>query len=294
MRSNTISDLGRNYLRPLPHPAHAPHPVEFEWLVPAEGFHWTGPRNDRKLVPQEAVGPIARYHYQPLREYTGLFRSFAALEADEQRIREFADEHGSLLREDDDESLDLWRNEISAMSFTVSLWDAFRAGDSAGKRRLLGARTEPIAGITPDMLPGYAETPLPLIVQIIDRSKRGRIETKMVLSPNLEAAHHAINPLNSLGAMWCQLAETVVQRKSFKICAQCGKPFEISRDPKTGKRPEARFDKDSCRVNYYRARVAQARRLHEEGTDLKEIARQLNTNSAQVRKWTKGIRGAAG
>ena len=83
MRSKTISDLGRNYLRPLPHPAHAPHPVEFEWLVPAEGFHWTGPRNDRKLVPQETVGPIARYHYQPLREYTGLFRSFAALEADE-------------------------------------------------------------------------------------------------------------------------------------------------------------------------------------------------------------------
>jgi hypothetical protein len=249
------------------------------------GLSLAGLRNDRKLVPQEAVGPIARYHYQPLREYTGLFRSFAALEADEQRIREFADEHGSLLREDDDESLDLWRNEISAMSFTVSLWDAFRAGDSAGKRRLLGARTEPIAGITPDMLPGYAEMPLPLIVQIIDRSKRGRIETKMVLSPNLEAAHHAINPLNLLGAMWCQLAETVAQRKSFK---------RISRDPKTGKRPEARFDKDSCRVNYYRARVAQARRLHEEGTDLKEIARQLNTTSAQVRKWTKGIRGAAG
>src|SRR5713101_6460562 len=263
MRSKTISDLGRNYLQPLPHPAHAPHPVEFEWLVPAEGFYWTGPRNDRKLVPQEAVGPVARYHYQPLRE-------------------------------GDDESLDLWCKEISAMSFTVSLWDAFRAGDSAGKRRLLGARTEPVAGITPDMLPGYAEMPLPLIVQIIDRSKRGRIETKMVLSPNLEAAHHAINPLNLLGAMWCQLAETVAQRKSFKSCAQCGKPFAISRDPKTGKRPEARFDKDSCRVNYYRARVAQARRLHEEGTNLKEIARQLNTNSAQVRKWIKGIRAAAG
>jgi hypothetical protein len=109
----------------------------------------------------------------------------------------------------------------------------------------------------------------------------------MVLSPNLEAAHHAINPLNLLGAMWCQLAETVAQRKSFKICAQCGKPFEISRDPKTGKRPEARFDKDSCRVNYYRARVEQARRLHEEGTNLKETARQLNTNSAQVRKWIR-------
>jgi hypothetical protein len=85
--------------------------------------------------------------------------------------------------------------------------------------------------------------------------------------------------------MWLQFAVAIDVLKSYAKCAQCGAPFEMSRDPNTGKRTDARFCADRCRVNNYRARIQRAHRMRATGGSNREIARELHTQIQTVKKW---------
>ena len=90
-----------------------------------------------------------------------------------------------------------------------------------------------------------------------------------------------------MGTGWKQM-NSEDARKTFVRCPKCGTPFELSRDPQTGKRRDARFCSARCRVAHYRARIERAQQLGAEGLTPGQIAHALGTQARTVNRWLKG------
>jgi len=132
-------------------------PFEFTWTVPDQGFKWmrairlNTKTRDTFLIDNPSS--YRRLHYWPLRDCTGLFRTFSQVLPTPQGVLEFADEFGQLggrCREDvidpspsklpsegqpasllKGESLLTWVKEILPMRALVCLWDAARKAETS-------------------------------------------------------------------------------------------------------------------------------------------------------------------
>ena len=84
-------------------------------------------------------------------------------------------------------------------------------------------------------------------------------------------------PLNLAGAIWLQVAFSVVRRAEYRICANegCRRPFEVAAGLTTGKRANATFCSDRCKSQEYRDRKTLAKTLKAQGVPLRSIARQV-------------------
>src|SRR5262249_19376936 len=119
-------------------------PISFTCKVARRGYRWTDCNNGRYLCAVDALdrpdwhGAFDQYQtLQPLLERSGLFREFAQLQPSEPHVLGFANQFG-LLTEGGNvaveaefgrtmvhgEALQLWRDEIRALSLAVALWDA--------------------------------------------------------------------------------------------------------------------------------------------------------------------------
>ena len=87
---------------------------------------------------------------------------------------------------------------------------------------------------------------------------------------------------NLLDAMKLQLVDAVVERKAYRSCEQCGKPYEVS--PQIN-RSDRVYCSDNCRVKAYQRRRKQAISMRGQGDTLREIAKALNSNVPTVKKW---------
>jgi hypothetical protein len=128
---------------------------------------------------------------------------------------------------------------------------------------------------------------LSAIQRITDRRLREHVETRLLFRNNLSRLNVSLMPQSLLGALWLQFAAAIDALKTFTKCQQCSAPFELSRDPRTGKRRDAQFCSARCRVGHYRARVERARRLKSTGMSVQKIARELDTQAGTVRGWVK-------
>jgi hypothetical protein len=147
---------------------------DFRWRVPEDGFKWVEARvyvneggadprrlrHDSRLeekpqwVLSDGVAVGTRYvvrQYNPLRMFTGLFRTFAAVDPTREAILTFANTYGDLgiarpldVRSPSDhrqlyfvrgETLADWVTEIDAMRQAVAIWDMVRARDVPGLSR---------------------------------------------------------------------------------------------------------------------------------------------------------------
>jgi hypothetical protein len=85
--------------------------------------------------------------------------------------------------------------------------------------------------------------------------ERGTDETLTVvrLLFNTDEKRMALHlaPRTLLAAMWFQCARVLALNPTFKQCEHCGEWFERSAD---GKRRQAKYCSDRCRVARYRAR----------------------------------------
>lgn len=90
-----------------------------------------------------------------------------------------------------------------------------------------------------------------------------------------------VTPLSLLGSMWLQAA--LAGNKEYRSCPVCRTPIEISRTG--GARTDAVFCSNPCKSKDYRQRQATARSLHNDGVPLRQIAKQIDTNLATVKKW---------
>jgi hypothetical protein len=177
---------------------------EFFWYVQPGTYTWgPGPvfADDHKYAPDSippALGvgflPVPEVRplrcYAPLREHTGLFRTFAETEPNEEGAKDFADRFGLLsaaplnresLRKPrisatgkvvvialapHAERMELWRGQIVAMRHAVAVWQRLGAGEHAKLARHVSWERD-AAGLRsvvfdthPDLPPG-AEPPAP-------------------------------------------------------------------------------------------------------------------------------------
>ena len=126
-------------------------PPQFEWPVSAAGYTLARRSDSTPKAEGETiylVDPTLAAHrtYAPLVEYTGLFRTFAAVSPRQEQIVAFASQFG-LLRgaqpidvggESDTaygERLGDWVYEIELMDGAISLWEPVCAGDDAALAR---------------------------------------------------------------------------------------------------------------------------------------------------------------
>jgi hypothetical protein len=134
-------------------------PFEFTWTVPVLGFKWTRATQlktkteDTFLIDRLVIPPYRRLLYSPLRDCSGLFRTFSQVKPTRPGILKFANEYGQLgdpCRQDvivlrgsklpgggqhgsfaKGELLKAWVKEILYMRALVCLWDAARRAETS-------------------------------------------------------------------------------------------------------------------------------------------------------------------
>jgi hypothetical protein len=119
---------------------------------------------------------------------------------------------------------------------------------------------------------------LSLVQRLADDRPRDHIETRLRFRASSPRLNVSLVPTNLIGALWLQFAAAVDGLKNFNQCSQCGAPFEVSRDPRTGKRSDAWFCSSRCRVGHYRERIEQARRIRSTGITVERIACELDAD----------------
>jgi hypothetical protein len=188
------------------------------------------------------------------------------------------------------ETLRFWKSEIQRLRFAVDLWEAYLTGDRSNlvepMAKLASNRSR--FGLRPGFHPDDSDVAVEAIhaiEELVDQNLAQRVRTRFLSQEDRPIPKVILEPQSLLGALWLQFAATVDARKTFTSCQRCGAPFEISRDPRTGKRRDARFCSDRCRVGYYRDRIGRARELGSQGMAPAKIARELDARIETVRSW---------
>jgi hypothetical protein len=96
-----------------------------------------------------------------------------------------------------------------------------------------------------------------------------------------------IRPTSLLGAICLQMALAIDRGPGCKTgrCAFCSRRFLLA--PGTSRADRATCS-DSCRVRLHKRRRQAARELNAAGKSVKEIAKELNSDTKAVRGWLKG------
>jgi hypothetical protein len=179
---------------------------------------------------------------------TALFREFADTEVTPEGVLLFANRYGDP-GEAESRFIDWWRKEITAMREAIRLWDQ---GEGDG------------------------------LPELIDNALLGRIIPRFAPDPHTCKLAMQIVPQSLIGALWLQLAGAIGTGTQFRRCDRCGAWFEVSG------RVDRKLCSGACRSASYRGRQEQARQLAAEGKGFREIARELGSNAATVRKWVRG------
>lgn len=283
-------------------------PVRFVWKVSRAGYRWTVDKTGRRVLCAADAATRGwtklsnQLEYRPLEKRTGLFRELASLNASEAAVRSFATMFGLLESGDNvelsseaatvrahGETLTFWKTEIQHLRLAVDLWDAYQTGD----RNNLVAPTTKLArnrsrfGLRPGFHPDDSDVAVEAmraIQEIVDQNLAGRVNARFLAQEASQIPKVTLQPQSLLGAIWLQFAAAVDARKKFASCQHCGAPFEISL-AQTGKRSDARFCSDRCRVGYHRDRIERARGLRSKGMSPSKIARELAAPIETVRGW---------
>jgi hypothetical protein len=281
----------------------------FEWKVARTGYRWIDSPDGRRICAVDAEQPdwfgsdCYETPYHPL-ERTGLFREFADLAPTAKGIVDFANRFGLLgiggnfpLETESGrvlvraEPFAFWKEEIETLKKAIAFWDIFSAnGDLTFVRKELQKLNLP-PGVRrrlhiDDDDPGMAA--LSFVRTSTDARLQKHTSPRLLFQGNLPRLELVLMPSTLLGALWLQFSLAIDGLKRFIKCSQCGAPFELSRDKRTGKRADAQFCSVRCRVGHYRARLDVARRLSSTGLSPKEIALRLNTDEPTVSGWLRG------
>jgi hypothetical protein len=91
-------------------------------------------------------------------------------------------------------------------------------------------------------------------------------------------------PGNLLGLMWLQIAEAINGNRQYRRCAGC-KTWIVISPAAAGSRSSRFTCSDACRMKVYYGRKLEARRLHQQGLGLAEIAARLKAGKLTVSRW---------
>ncbi len=261
-----------------------------EFVSPKFGSGWQAIHRGESLAPVEWKFRT----YEPLKEHSGLFRTFAATPTSREAIRAFASEYGHLGEgglwawgpskgmsfESDDERqgyeeeaefmsipqlFEEWEKAINEMRKAVDLWDRVRTvkGDTKSMRELQ---------------------------EVVDQQlNEVRIVARFEITqrPACQPALHIV-PSTLGGAMWLQFAQAIAGNRQLRQCKVCDRWFALS--PEIA-RTSKYYCSEACRSRAYRARKERARQLAADGKTPKKIAKELGCKLATIEEWLKHRKG---
>jgi hypothetical protein len=221
------------------------------------------------------------------------------------------------------ERLESWRGEIVAMRHAVAVWQQLEAGEGGALARHIrwerdqaGVRSV-VIDTHPDLPPGEAPAAPDLRLQEVVADREGGADwltrfppgdpllpAKVWLARLLNrrlggglAASFGLDgsgrmslvprPQTLLQALWLQFGLAVAGHKTYRRCSVCQDWFEVSPG---AARTNRRFCSVACKNRAYRDRQARARQLRTEGKSLGEIAEELETTVATVKRWLQSGR----
>jgi hypothetical protein len=268
--------------------------------------------------------------YEPFQTETALFRTFAATEPTEEGILAFANRYGRLSGStyvccepaDPDwpeprlwgEPISQWRRHIARMKQAVEFWDLARQGDTAGLSRYIWWEKSPdganhcfcwegegeekhrieigllnFLSRLEQVQPGGLIIPTYFLLnEIINPELTNAVAPQLSYAPHQGREELSLCPQSLLGALWLQFAQAIAGNRDYRACRECGKWFEVSLE---GARKSRLFCTDACKSKSYRGRKERAQALRATGKGFKEIARELETDVATVKKWVSNRKG---
>ena len=238
---------------------------EFLWAVHELGYQWIEARPGASPVLEVVMPPSGEAgevrEYSPLRLYSGLFRTFAAMPPMPDAILDFANKHGRLTREPGGDTLDLWQRELAAMKRAVDLWDRAEAGnvaDLVGRFHWTAQRQdeedyEALFGESPPVLDWREQHIRAARAQVkdtINQHQEGLVSPALLWRDYTTLDLYFV-PSNLLGALWLQFAEAIAGHKKYRKCQECETWFAF--DPDKARRDKV-FCSNACRNRAWRRR----------------------------------------
>lgn len=207
--------------------------------------------------------------YDAFKSETALFRELASVPVEEEAVQQFANRYGNLLSIAD--SWELTVGNLKDWEETI-LWlrEGTRLVEEYLNTRSTSRRNAELAQKLKSMLD----------LVIVNHSMGLRlVEEKgaFVFSGHTRTLQSVVR---------LQLLLSLVERKTYRTCVHCGKPFEVS--PAIG-RSDRTHCGQMCRVKAYQRRRKQAEMMRADGVALRDIARELETNMQTVKGWVKDV-----
>ncbi|QDU21380.1 IS1 family transposase [Urbifossiella limnaea] len=269
------------------------------WKVSEAGYGWELPKDGGGTPVLVVSRPWPNRVYVPAAEQPALFRVFAELAPEPQAMLDFANAYGHLgdflwlaggglapdraggadplndalvrrtglapdrLGRERAETVSFWKAQIEAMRAPCLLWERVAEGKD-----------------DPDLTARVAEA--------VDQGCRERVECRFSYDARGRTAGWSRTPVDLLGALWLQFADTVAGNKRTRRCSVCDRWFLVA----TG---AGRTDKEhcslACRQKAYRKRKQDAIDLYATGMHPREIASKLGSDFDTVKGWLKGQSG---
>jgi hypothetical protein len=223
--------------------------------------------------------------------------------------------------------LTVWQGQIAAMRRLAGLWELIQQGDQEGLARHVRwgeespGRPAVFYDSHPDLPEGTAAPPgdprvrEPIASAASDEASLGRFQPGDVLEPakaylQVQLDQHLFHGAEDvrlgmtwdarrgqpaiayhcptlLSAVWLQFATVVNENLVHGRCPECGKWFEVAPN---AARASRRFCSTSCRSKAYRERQDRARQLYAAGKTFEEVAEELESDVATIKKWITGIK----
>ena len=206
--------------------------------------------------------------YDPFVDEPGLFRIFSQLPSSPESILAFANKYGDLnrievLTEDGGLSLSTWQREIREMRELVAESDRLIAPLRSARAQT--KRMEDIEGFV-----------YPIVAPI---------QVTMMTTVRNSIVCLCANTLCLLDAMKLQLVESVIDQKTYRTCALCSKPIELT--PGVN-RSDRKYCSNNCRVKACQGREKRAVKMHKEGSKVAAIAKALGSDVKTIKNWVQG------
>jgi hypothetical protein len=275
--------------------------IPFEWERPCgvPGYAWQSVGESSRKMELRPQANTRFEVYRPLESPIALYRELAKLDCTEDAVAQFANRYGLLHASTERaarQDLTSWTRPISDMRECVLISDMLRASDKCGLADLFvfeGGCVHYRDPRNPDLSPGLVGHDLGSVKDGDLMGAAGLMLNSYLGIYLARQTGFAIywersrfvfdhTPLSLLGAIFFQLAQAIVERKEPRACVECGRWFDVA--PGTARADRVTCS-TGCRSKIYRQRQETARRLHEAGKKPKQIAAELDSDVATVKKW---------
>jgi len=206
-----------------------------------------------------------------------------------------------------------WQENLQRMKAAVTLWEAIQGEDSSVLTRCIRWRsrdhvtydwppsselttpwsthaTIASSGINSRLLERfeYGDVLKPArfyLQEVVNESLAKSVAPRLLWkAPDRNEMGLYMVPSSLIGCLWLQLADAISGFQKFRLCESCRKPMLVAAEG-SGYRTNRKTCSNACRIRLYSNRKIEARQLREKKLSIREIAKRLDTEVDQIKRW---------